>query len=67
MTLSTCRCVPESTRWLVTEKRYDEARTLIFESAKINKKTIPEHLLIIPKADENQVDFASVSLNMYLK
>jgi len=46
--------VPESTRWLITEKRYDEARTLIDDSAKMNKKTIPEHLLIIPKSVENQ-------------
>ncbi|RWS26291.1 Organic cation transporter 1-like protein [Leptotrombidium deliense] len=35
------RFVPESPRWLVTKKRYQEARTVLKYIAKVNKKDIP--------------------------
>jgi len=38
--------LPESTRWLITKKRFDEARKVIEKAAKMNKKCVPEHLLI---------------------
>jgi len=37
--------VPESIRWLITKKRLTEARDLIDKAAKMNGKTVPEHLL----------------------
>ena len=46
------RVLPESTRWLITKKRFDEARELIIEAAKMNGKHVPEHLLIKPIVDE---------------
>ena len=29
-------------------KRYDEARQLILKAAKVNGKSVPDHLLVIP-------------------
>jgi len=46
--------VPESTPWLISMKRYDEARKLIEKAAKTNNKVVPEHLLIVPSGDENE-------------
>ena len=40
--------LPESTRWLITKKRYDEATELIQKAAKMNGKSVPEHLLVVP-------------------
>ena len=40
--------LPESTRWLVTKKRFAEARVIIEEAAKMNGKSVPQHLLIEP-------------------
>lgn len=40
--------VPESIRWLITKKRLAEARELIDRAAKMNGKTVPEHLLFDP-------------------
>jgi len=37
--------LPESTRWLLAQKRYDEAYELILKAAKVNGKTIPIHVL----------------------
>ena len=44
-TLIFFRIVPESIRWLITKKRLTEARDLIDKAAKMNGKTVPEHLL----------------------
>ena len=49
------RLIPESTRWLITKKRYEEARELINHAEKMNNKFVPERLLVIPNSDENQV------------
>ena len=51
------RYLPESTRWLITKKRYVEARALILEAARVNNKHVPEHLLIVPNdsGEEEQV------------
>jgi len=56
--------LPESTRWLITKKRYVEARALILEASRVNSKHVPEHLLIVPnelelreqKASETVID-----------
>ena len=40
--------LPESTRWLVTKKRFAEARLLIEKAAKMNGKCVPQHLLVEP-------------------
>lgn len=40
--------VPESIRWLIAKKRYKEAKELILKASKVNKKSIPDHLLVIP-------------------
>jgi len=37
--------ISESTRWLLSQKRYDEAYELILKAAKINRKAIPTHIL----------------------
>ena len=47
--------LPESIKWLISKKRYDEARDLILKAAKMNGKVVPKHLLIAPTEDE-QVD-----------
>ena len=46
------RVLPESIRWLITKKRFDEARKLIEQAAKMNGKPVPEHLLIIPNSSQ---------------
>jgi len=40
--------LPESTRWLTVKKRYPEAKVIYENAAKLNKKEIPPHLLVIP-------------------
>ena len=37
--------LPESTRWLLAQKRYDEAYELVLKAAEVNGKTIPIHVL----------------------
>ncbi|EFX66627.1 hypothetical protein DAPPUDRAFT_64502 [Daphnia pulex] len=37
--------VPESIRWLIAKKRYKEAKELILKASKVNKRSIPDHLL----------------------
>lgn len=41
--------VPESIRWLIAKKRYSEARLLILQAAKMNKKNVPDHLIFVEK------------------
>lgn len=44
--------LPESVRWLVSKKRYEEAQKIFLEASRNNGQTIPDHLLAIPPADE---------------
>jgi len=44
--------LPESTRWLITKKRYAKASQQIRTAASMNGKTVPEHLLIVPNDDD---------------
>jgi len=37
--------IPESILWLISQKRYKEARKLINKAIKVNEKTVPEELL----------------------
>ena len=37
--------IPESTRWLISKNRHEEARKQILRIASINKTSVPEHLL----------------------
>jgi len=56
--------IPESTRWLITKKRYGEARKLIDREMKMNGKSVPDHLLTAPNDSEdnqNQVGIPSIS------
>lgn len=47
--------VPESIRWLITHQYYDKATKLILNASKVNGKTIPSHLLVVPTNNgENQ-------------
>ena len=39
------RFLPESTRWLISKRRYPEARALILQAAEMNNKTIPLYLI----------------------
>lgn len=41
------RIVPESTRWLITKHRYEEASILISKAAEMNGKIVPDHLISI--------------------
>jgi hypothetical protein len=34
--------VPESVRWLIQKRRFEEARTIIRRMAKVNKKPVPD-------------------------
>nr|CAH0104624.1 unnamed protein product [Daphnia galeata] len=43
--------LPESTRWLTVNKRFEEAKVIYKRAAKLNKKKIPPHLLVIPVAN----------------
>ena len=45
------RCLPESIRWLITMKRYDEARRLINRASKMNGASVPLHLTATPNKD----------------
>ena len=36
--------IPESILWLISQKRYKEARKLINKAIKVNGKTVPEEL-----------------------
>lgn len=42
--------LPESTRWLTVNKRYEEAKEIYKLAAELNGKQIPPHLLLIPVA-----------------
>jgi OCT family organic cation transporter-like MFS transporter 4/5 len=46
--------VPESIRWLIAKKRYEEAKKMILIASKVNKKTVPDHLLVIPKQHQSK-------------
>ena len=37
--------IPESTRWLISKNRLQQARKQILRIANINKSSVPEHLL----------------------
>jgi len=50
--------LPESTRWLISKRRYPEARALILQAAEMNNKTIP-HFLIEEKEVPIQTRSAS--------
>ncbi|XP_046458204.1 organic cation transporter protein-like [Daphnia pulex] len=57
--------VPESIRWLVATKRYESARKLILKAAKVNKKSVPDHLLVIPNGQSvvKDAEISSTALN----
>jgi len=44
--------VPESTRWLITKKKYAAVRKLIQQAAKMNGKGLPERFLTLIDDDE---------------
>ena len=52
------RFLPESTRWLITMRRYDEAKQLILRAARVNNKHVPDSLLVVPdeSADNPEVN-----------
>ena len=37
--------IPESTRWLISKKMYEKAKTQVLNIAKMNQTTVPENLL----------------------
>ena len=51
-----CRFVPESFRWLVTNRRYEEAETVIDKVAKMNGHAKPDisHMIEQAKLEEKQ-------------
>jgi len=56
-----CRCLPESPRWLITQKQNDKAMEVIKRIAKNNKKQLPPsfqvtvlHLLNVCKAQASK-------------
>jgi hypothetical protein len=54
--------VPESIRWLIAKKRYKEAKELILKASKVNKKSIPDHLLVIPNQNLSEQVLTAISL-----
>ncbi|EFX65785.1 hypothetical protein DAPPUDRAFT_332857 [Daphnia pulex] len=50
VTISYFFILPESTRWLTVNKRYEEAKEIYKLAAELNGKKIPPHLLLIPVA-----------------
>lgn len=46
--------LPESTRWLTVKKKYPEAKEIYENAAKLNKKTIPAYLLVIPSDEPSK-------------
>ena len=50
--------IPESTRWLISKKMYEKAKTQVLNIAKINKTTVPENLLTW-NVDSNRMDLST--------
>ncbi|XP_048577124.1 solute carrier family 22 member 15-like [Nematostella vectensis] len=48
------KCVPESVRWLLVAGREPEARKIIEDVARVNKKQMPETELRVPKIASNK-------------
>ena len=55
--------MPESIRWLISKNRYDEARNLILQAAKMNGKTVPGHLLKTPSMIEREQQLNQVNMS----
>ena len=51
--LSLNRLVPESIRWLISKKRFKDARRLILKAAKLNRRTVPDYLVTVVSIDGN--------------
>ena len=49
------RFLPESIRWLISKKKYCQARELIIKASKMNGVPVPEHLIVIPDNDKESV------------
>lgn len=60
------RIVPESIRWLIIKKRFSEAHLLILKCAKMNKKSVPNHLIAIPddKKEDVIIIFKRLAINV---
>jgi hypothetical protein len=39
------RMIPESSRWLISQGKYDDAENIIQRIAKVNKKKIPSRII----------------------
>ena len=53
--------IPESTRWLISKNKLKQARKQILKIGKINKSSVPEHLLNAvpqPSAGNNEKSIA---------
>ena len=50
-----CRLLPESVPWLAANGREEEAELILRKAARINKVTLPEHILKRESEDDHQV------------
>ena len=57
------RFLPESIRWLISKKKYCQARELIIKASKMNGVLVPEHLIVIPDNDKESVSSEGSNAN----
>ena len=55
--------VPESPRWLISNGRLEEARTIVETASKANNKQVPHHLLQESEMEEIDLNDLNVKTN----
>ncbi|XP_044738857.1 organic cation transporter protein-like [Chrysoperla carnea] len=59
--------IPESIKWLISKKKYDEIRTTLSKISKINKRPLPENYEIFLKSEENSKSTEEANFSKLLR
>ena len=54
------RLLPESCRWLINQGRLEEAKKIVEMACRVNKKTVPQHLLCTSLDGTGALDYDAV-------